>query len=84
MTQVLKAIVVLNDEETWSSLEDSYIHFVTIDDCEEIVENFKQNEKCYLLHHVDFEWSVSLEELLNFYLSHKTLGYTPLKTEDAA
>ena len=78
MTQeLMHAVVVLNDEETWSSVEDSYIHLMPTDAYDKIMENFK-------LHYEDFEWSVSIEELLNFYLSHKALEYTPLKTEDAA
>ena len=76
MTQeLMQAIGVLDDGETFSSVENSYIHLMTVDAYDNLMDKL-DNE--------DFEWSVSIEELLNFYLPHKGLPYTPLKTEDAA
>ena len=76
MTQeLMQAIVALDDGETFSSVEDSYIHIMTVDAYDNLMDKLDDE---------DFKFSVPIEELLNFYVSHKGLPYTPLKTGDAA
>lgn len=85
MTQkLMKVIVVLNDDETWSSLDDTHLHMVDSETYNAVSNSaIKWGTEVFIEEH--FEWSISIKELLDFYLTHhKELGYTPLDSQDAA
>jgi len=78
----MKAIVMLNDDETWSSIEDTHIHMMPMETFNEVSNPLVKWNMYESFDKDHFTWSVSASELLDFYLCNKGWEHTPLKTDN--